>query len=72
MYGYQRRRRNNRRCNHNGDDGITTFIALLMMLALALPFAGLYLLFSGKTETQRIIGGVICIVMFLACITSLF
>lgn len=71
MYGYQRRSRNNRKCNHNGDDGITTFIALLMMLVFALPFAGLYLLFSGKTETQRVIGGIICIGMFFAAIASM-
>lgn len=68
-HGYNRRRRN---CNCNGDDGIITFIALMLMLIFALPFVGIYLLYLGKTETQKIIGGIICVVMFLGWIASMF
>ena len=69
MYRYNR---NHRKCHHCDNDGIITFVAFMLMIAFALPFAGIYLLFAGKTETQKVIGGIICVVMFLGLIGSMF
>ena len=70
MYGHGYRRRH-RGCCHNDGDGVLAFVALLIMIGFALPIAGVYLLFAGKTEGQRVAGGIICVLLFFAWIGSM-
>lgn len=69
MYGRGYRR--HCRCSHNDGDGAISLVVLLMMIAFALPIAGVYLLFAGKTEGQRVAGGIICVLLFLVWIGSM-
>ena len=47
------------RRNTSGDDGVITFVAIILLIIFALPIAGLFLV--GKTE-HKLLGTILIIV----------
>lgn len=46
----------------NSSDGIVSMIAIVILIILATPIYGIYLLINGKTEAQKALGIVLIIV----------
>ena len=46
----------------NSSDGIVSMIAIVILVILATPIYGIYLLTNGKTENQKALGIVLIVV----------
>ena len=46
----------------NSSDGIVSMIAIVILVILATPIYGIYLLTNGKTEVQKALGIVLIVV----------
>ena len=49
------------RCN-DGDGGIITFIAMIIIALYALPIVGIYQLVARKSADSKVLGGVLLVV----------